>query len=205
MLYHLTFARGHRLLSCAFVDHDTQYFPVQSTSGSFFRTSRSCYHNPSYEAHRHDNPRSVLVHFTVQPSELIFPDYVLQLREHCKPGQPASNAEELEHYLDLAGYWQDQCRQAQEECQRLRTINIRLERSNHTLTQRTSSSSPGPASTASKRKAAASPIRSSKRPKASGEQTVAQTQEAIENDYDFLERLGDGGMLRCYALVAIYG
>lgn len=47
-----------------------------------------------------------------------------------------------------------------------------------------------------KRKAPASPKRGSKRLKDLSiiptESIVAQTQEGIENDYDFLERLGDG-------------
>jgi hypothetical protein len=55
---------------------------------------------------------------------------------------------------------------------------------------------PGTAPSVAKRKGAASPTRSPKRPKPptvkTAEQTVAQTQESIENDYGFLEGLGDG-------------
>lgn len=141
---------------------------------------------------------------------LISPEYVLQLREHCKPGRPAENVEEHGHYLDLVAYWQEQFRRAQEECDRLQSINIRLERSNQLLSQRTSTGRdecpstascdrPSTATSGSKRRAAASPTRTVKRPRASpsktSEQSVAETQEAIETDYKFLEGLGDGELL----------
>jgi hypothetical protein len=126
-------------------------------------------------------------------------DYVLQLRAHCKPGQPAHGDEDIGHYLDLVGYWREQCQKVQEENDRLRSINIRLERSNHLLSQHTNTTPderPGTAPGIAKRKSAASPTRSPKRPKPpllkSAEQTVAQTQEGIESDYNFLEGLGDG-------------
>jgi hypothetical protein len=136
-------------------------------------------------------------------AELIPPDYVLQFREHYKAGRPASNDEELSHYLDLVGYWQEQCRKAQEECDRVRTINIRLERSNHMLSQQTSTTPddrPSTATSTSKRKAAATQARLPKRPKAPASKTeaqsVAQTQEGIENDYEFLEGLGQGKLIQ---------
>lgn len=136
----------------------------------------------------------------VQEFELMKVDYVQLLREHCKPGQPPSGAEENGHYLDLVGYWQDQCQKAQDECSRLQSINVRLERSNHQLSQqvntdpreRPGTARPGTASSSTKRKAATSPIRAPKRPKPSVEQTVAQTQESIEQDFVFLDGLGDG-------------
>lgn len=116
------------------------------------------------------------------------------LREHCRPGQPLSEAEQYGRYLDLIGYWQDQCQKAQDECSRLRSINIRLERSNHQLSQQVNTEPaerPGTASGSPKRKAATSSARSPKRPKPSAEQTIAQTEEGIEHDFVFLDALGD--------------
>jgi hypothetical protein len=144
----------------------------------------------------HDISARGMSHVCAGFLSLTLPDYILQLREHCKTGPPAYNAVETEHYLDLVGYWQDQCRRSQEECDRLRSINIRLERSNHLLSQRTGTTPderPSTANTATKRKAPASSSRAPKRGKAvSVEQSVAQTQEGIESDFDFLEELGDG-------------
>jgi hypothetical protein len=83
-----------------------------------------------------DKPHNLTVrgqcyHFSTQcTSKLMSAEYVLQLREHYKPGRPAHSEEEQSHYLDLVGYWQEQCQKTQEECDRLRSINIRLERSN---------------------------------------------------------------------------
>lgn len=136
-------------------------------------------------------------------SELTIADYIQLLREHCKPRQLPFEAEEHGKYLDLVGYWQDQCQKAHDECNRLQSINVRLERSNHQLSQQVNSNSlerpgaarPGTASGSSKRKADASPTRSPKRPKPSPEQTVAETQEGIEHDFVFLDGLGDGGLI----------
>ncbi|KAH7091938.1 hypothetical protein FB567DRAFT_226946 [Paraphoma chrysanthemicola] len=132
--------------------------------------------------------------------KLISADYVTHLLEHFRDGQPASNPEEQSHYLDLVGYWQDQCRRAHEECDRLRSVNTRLERSNHQLAQRTQpdwDERPSTATTCSKRDAPASPSKAHKRAKVSAtkvaEQSVAATQEGIDHDYDFLESLGDVG------------
>jgi hypothetical protein len=70
------------------------------------------------------------------------------------------------------------------------------------LSQRTSMTPddrPSTPTTGSRRKAAASPTRSPKRPKASStkteEHSVAETQEGIENDFEFLEGLGEGHLL----------
>ncbi|KAH7380527.1 hypothetical protein DE146DRAFT_749377 [Phaeosphaeria sp. MPI-PUGE-AT-0046c] len=131
-----------------------------------------------------------------KPVDVSMRDYVQILREHCRPGQPPSEAEEHGHYLDLAGYWQDQCQRAQDECSRLRSTNVRLERSNHQLSQQVKidpQERRGTASGFSKRKAAASPTRSPKRPKPSVEQTIAETQEGIEHDFVFLDGLGSDG------------
>ncbi|KAF2821952.1 hypothetical protein CC86DRAFT_357872 [Ophiobolus disseminans] len=135
-----------------------------------------------------------------KPLDITIREYVLQLREHWKVAQPAYDVDEIEHYIDLVGYWQDQCKKAQEECDRLQSINIKLERSNHLLSQRTGGTPderPSTATNTTKRKAPAPPSRSPKRPKAqsfkTAEQSVAHTQEAIESDFDFLEELGEDG------------
>ncbi|KAF1918578.1 hypothetical protein BDU57DRAFT_444161 [Ampelomyces quisqualis] len=142
-----------------------------------------------------------------KPINVTIREYVLRLREHCKPGQPASNAVDYDHYLDLVGYWQHQCQRAQEECNRLRSINIRLERSNQALSQQTNSTQDerlGTLTTVAKRRAAASPTRPTKRPKAAVSQTVSQTQEGIDSDYEFLEALGADGTALTEALYSTH-
>ncbi|KAF2030402.1 hypothetical protein EK21DRAFT_65450 [Setomelanomma holmii] len=134
-----------------------------------------------------------------KPPEVAIRDYALHLREHYKPGQSSVDPEDHGHYLDLVGYWQDQCQRAQEECDRLRSINVRLERSNHQLAQRTNVDTDERPNTATspKRKAPASPSRSPKRSRASQpnevEQSAAERQSGIDHDYDFLDSLGDDG------------
>jgi hypothetical protein len=146
----------------------------------------------------------------VRPSILTLVDYILQLRKHYKPGRPAENAEEHGHYLDLVTYWQEQFRRTQDECDRLQSINVKLERSNQQLSQRMSTGldeRPSTVSNASKRRAA-SPVRTVKQPRASPskalEHSVSQTQEAIENDYEFLEGFGDGKATRSPLLTALH-
>jgi len=150
-------------------------------------------------------------------------DYVLRLREHCKPGRPVESPEGHEHYLDLVSYWREQCQKAHDECDRLQSINIRLERSNHQLSQRNNifpdelssvtsperpstavpakastatNTRPSTANNAAKRQAPASLTRPPKRPRASAakslEQSISQTQDGIESDFEFLEGLGNG-------------
>lgn len=131
--------------------------------------------------------------FAPRYTNLTWLDYILQLREHCRQGQPAYSTHDLDHYLDLVGYWQDQCQKAQEECARLRSVNIRLERSNHQLAQQNDAGldqRPGTASSASKRKTP-SPSKRPRSPTKATEQPLARAQEGIESDYEFLGGLGD--------------
>lgn len=91
----------------------------------------------------------------------------------------------------------------QNECNILRSENAKLERSNQLLTSRTSQTHdirPSGIGQTPKRKApTASVARVSKRPKTSqqknDEQSVTETQEAIEGDFDFLDGLGTGEFL----------
>lgn len=134
-------------------------------------------------------------------------EYVLQLRDQVRPKSLGSEHHENGQYLDLVAYWKEQCRRLQDECDSLRSENAKLERSNHHLTNLTSSMTDlvsGNTLNTSKRKArAASPTRTVKRPKAAPqvEQSVAETQDAIEDDFDFLDELGQGtspSCLRCF-------
>jgi hypothetical protein len=128
---------------------------------------------------------------------LTLPDYILPLRRQIKRGRNPSERENPGHYIDLVAYWQQQCQQAQHECDRLRTINTKLERSNHQLTGRTITLDLDHVPPTLKRKPPpTSPTRSPKRPKPtqqmSVEQSSAAAQDTIENDADFLDVLGDG-------------
>lgn len=125
-------------------------------------------------------------------------DYVLQLRDAVRLGSPLADYEDGGHYVDLVAYWKDQCQRQQDECDRLRIENSRLERSNQSLISR-SGCTPDVASinamNTSKRKARAlSPARNAKRLKVDQpvERSLVETQEDIDEDMDFLDRLGQG-------------
>jgi hypothetical protein len=128
-------------------------------------------------------------------------DYVLQLRSRMRSASPGSEDHEHGHYFDLVAYWKEQCQKLQEKCNDLRSENIKLERSNHQLITRTScipDIDPTNTINTSKRKTpVASPTRNSKRPKGvqQVEQSAAETQEGIDDDFDFLDGLGQGESL----------
>ncbi|KAJ4366721.1 hypothetical protein N0V95_000050 [Ascochyta clinopodiicola] len=126
-------------------------------------------------------------------------DYVLQLRSQVRPCSAESDTCGQGHYLDLVAYWKEQCRRLQDECDGLRSENIKLERSNHSLTSRTSCTSDTVSintMNTSKRKAqTASPARNAKRCKGAqqGENSTTETQEIIDDDFNFLDGLGSEG------------
>ena len=126
---------------------------------------------------------------------LTFRDYVLQLRKQVRSGSVADDCPDS-RYLNLVAYWKEQCRIIQDERDDLRRENNRLERSNLMLTTHsscTAENAPANAMNSSKRKArAASPTRNIKRPKGNQqvELSATETQEGIDDDFEFLESLG---------------
>ncbi|CAO2651733.1 Nn.00g000160.m01.CDS01 [Neocucurbitaria sp. VM-36] len=142
-----------------------------------------------------------------KPFDIPVRDYVLELRAHIRREQDPVYAQDSSHYLDLVAYWQEQHRRAQHECNQLRTINIKLERSNQTLSSRTTESIPEADITprAPKRKPpAGSSTRAQKRPKLAQPKakqgSVAEAQDVIESDADFLDGLGEDGARLAEAL-----
>jgi hypothetical protein len=125
-------------------------------------------------------------------------EYVLQLRQNLRQGVPAHTEEAQSHYIDLVAHWQEQCMKTQEDNERLRSVNIKLERSLQQLTHRTTSAlddgrpSTASGSFATRQKTVVSTNR--RKPPAAklAEQSAAETQEGLESDYDFLEGLGEG-------------
>ena len=136
-------------------------------------------------------------------------DYVLQLRDQIRLGSAANDYHDGSHYLDLVAYWKEQCRGLQDERDNLRRENNRLERSNHMLTNRSSCTpdiAPANAMNTSKRKAqTASPTRNVKRLKGNQqvEHSAAETQEGIDDDFDFLDGLGQGKP-QCCSRISTY-
>jgi hypothetical protein len=122
-------------------------------------------------------------------------DYVLQLRAQTKPGLGPRERENPTCYVDEVAYWKNRCQKAEDDCEKLRGVNIKLERSNHLL-----SSLSGPvldvdaAAYTTKRKApSASPTRPRPSRQAQKQSPTAAAQETIDNDLDFLEVLGRDG------------
>lgn len=132
---------------------------------------------------------------------LIIVEYILQLRAQVRRGQNPLHSQEPGRYLDLIAYWKEQCKRAQDECNQLQRINVKLERSNHQLSSRTNDTPDSNITPrTSKRKATTfSPTRAKKRPDSSrqklAQQPVAEAQDTIEHDSDFLDGLGDGNNL----------
>ncbi|KAL6711438.1 hypothetical protein ACN47E_004372 [Coniothyrium glycines] len=131
-------------------------------------------------------------------------EYVSKLRGHVRRGQNPAFGLDADRYLDLAAYWREQYKTTEAECDRLRGINIKLERSNHLLTNL---STPAIASDvipqSPKRKAATtSPARAQKKSKPT---QSATTQDIIEQDSEFLDTLGPEGRKLTEALFTTHG
>ncbi|KAF9692970.1 hypothetical protein EKO04_009070 [Ascochyta lentis] len=137
-------------------------------------------------------------------------DYVLRLRSQVRPGSTGSENHEHGHYLDLVTYWKEQCQRLQDECDNLRSENIKLERSNHSLTSRTSCTpdivSVNTMNTSKRKARTASPTRNAKRPKGTQqvENSTAETEEVIEDDFEFLDSLGPEGTNLTESLFTTY-
>ncbi|KAI4942968.1 hypothetical protein J4E86_009915 [Alternaria arbusti] len=128
-----------------------------------------------------------------KPAGIQVRDYVLQLRAQIRPGPDPRERDDCEWYIDQVAYWRERCQQAEDECGRLRGINVKLERSNHLLS---SLSGPVPDIDTSMLMApTASPKRSRPSRQAQKQylQPAAAAQETIENDMDFLDVLGKDG------------
>ena len=172
---------------------------VPSVSSAHMRTGCAGYHHYPIAAAAHRNSRSVPFPCPVEPGLTVpLVEYVLQLRQHLRQGVPAHTEEAQSQYIDLVGHWQEQCLKAQEENEKLRSVNIKLERSLQKLTHRTTLAfddgrpSTASGSFASRQKTVVSPTRRKPPAAKSAERSAAETQEGLESDYDFLEGLGDG-------------
>lgn len=119
-------------------------------------------------------------------------EYILQLREHVKQGANPNLAQDQGHYLDLVTYWQEQCKIAQSECDRLQGLNIKLERSNHMLATQTATSAGVNNAVAPKPTKRKTQTAASTRPSRRQPQSVADTEDMIEQDSGFLDALGEG-------------
>lgn len=159
-----------------------------------------CTRNSSYKSKTTEHISTRYVCSLNAASAADHPDYILQLRAQIKPVVSTSPLDDR-HYLDIVAYWKEHCKQLQERCNDLQIENSRLERSNHSLTKHTTcvpESSPGSVTNASKQKArGASPIRIARRRKGDqqAERSVAETQNEIDDDMDFLDGLGEGKFL----------
>ncbi|KAF3009798.1 hypothetical protein E8E13_010086 [Curvularia kusanoi] len=132
-------------------------------------------------------------------------DYIKQLRSQLRSDASASE-QYSGRYLDLVAYWKEQCQLLQTQCDSLRTENSRLERSNRSLTKGAGcdvNPMPSNNTSASKRKPRSiSPARSPKRRKDNdqAERSIADTQDEIDEDMDFLDNLGQEGTILTEAL-----
>ncbi|KAH6881998.1 hypothetical protein BKA58DRAFT_11641 [Alternaria rosae] len=128
-----------------------------------------------------------------KPAGIQIRDYILQLRAQIRPGPDPRERDNAKCHIDQVAYWKERCQQAEDECGRLRGVNIKLERSNHLLSN---ISVPFPDIYPSMLKA---PTVSPKRSKPSRQaqrqclQPAAAAQETIQNDMDFLNVLGKDG------------
>ncbi|USP78102.1 phosphatidylethanolamine-binding protein pebp [Curvularia clavata] len=120
-------------------------------------------------------------------------DHVAQLRSKTKRGRDPLDTVNPGCYIDQVAYWKERCKRAEDECDNLRNANIKLERSNQLLLRQIDTVVDLDASVNAR---PLSPKKSLKRPRSTqkrGQDPVADAQEAIDHDLDFLEAMGKDG------------
>lgn len=126
-------------------------------------------------------------------NQLTRQEHILHLRSQIKLGQDPRERANPGCYVDQVAYWKERCKRAEDECDRLRNVNIKLERSNQLLSNQPSAV---PDLEADANFRPPSSTKNLKRPRRSQKQAqgpVAAAQETIDQDLDFLESLGKYG------------
>ncbi|EMD90726.1 hypothetical protein COCC4DRAFT_127355 [Bipolaris maydis ATCC 48331] len=131
-----------------------------------------------------------------KPTGVPLREHILQLRSQIRLGRDPRERANPVCYVDQVAYWKERCKEAEDECDRLRNVNIKLEKSNQLLSNQLSTNSDHEANPNIQ---SPSPTKNLKRPRQSQKQaqhTVSAAQEIFDQDLDFLEALGnDGNML----------
>ncbi|KAA8621854.1 hypothetical protein PtrSN002B_005267 [Pyrenophora tritici-repentis] len=144
-----------------------------------------------------------------KPGNVQVREYLLQLRAQIKLGLDPRKRDNPGHYIDQATYWKHRCLHAENECENLRNINTKLDRSNKTLA---SSCATAPdidmiIQNGEDRSPSVSSGRSPTRKKQTQKRVqrpTAAAQDTIEDDMDFLELLGNDGNRLTEALYTAY-
>ncbi|OAL49046.1 hypothetical protein IQ07DRAFT_512640 [Pyrenochaeta sp. DS3sAY3a] len=137
----------------------------------------------------------------VKPSNTSVRDYILALRSHIKGGRHPIDTPQRDQYLELVHYWHNEYQKTREECDRLRSLNVKLERSNRQLSLQCGMITDQEEVSSQLAKRKSTSASSGTRPKRSRQAkqiTTTQsgpdeTQEAIEKDAEFLDGLGEDG------------
>lgn len=142
---------------------------------------------------------------------LIARDYILALRAHIKSGRNPIDTSQRNEYLELVRYWHDEYQQTKEECDRLRSLNVKLERSNRQLSLQCgmiTDQEEVPSQLAKRKAGSASSGTRPKRSIQAKQNTTPQsgpdeTQETIEKDAEFLDGLGEGRQILTFRNVSL--
>jgi hypothetical protein len=137
-------------------------------------------------------------------NQLIVQEHVLQLRSQIKLGQDPRERANPGCYIDQVTYWKERYKREADECDRLRNINVKLERSNQLLSNQSGTI---PDIGAGANALLPSPTRNSKRPRQTQRQAqdpVAAAQETIDHDLDLLEALGKNGNILMESLFNVH-
>lgn len=136
--------------------------------------------------------------------QLTIQDHVAQLRSQIKRGQNPVEKANPGCYVDQVVYWKERCKRAEDECDSLRNVNIKLERANQLLSSQTSTVTDIDTSAYTR---PLSPKKASKRPRQtqkSVQDPVADAQETINHDLDFLEDMGKDGNALMQSLFSVH-
>lgn len=134
-------------------------------------------------------------HGQLKPSknQLTIQEHFLQLRSHIKLGREPLDGVNPGRYVDQVAYWRERCKRVEDECDRLRSANVTLQRSNHVLPSQTNTTAHVDTAASAQPPSLKKILKRPRQTQSQVQNTAAPTQETINHDLDFLETLGNDG------------
>lgn len=137
-------------------------------------------------------------------NQLTRQEHILHLRSQIKLGQDPRERANPGCYVDQVAYWKERCKRAEDECNRLRNVNIKLERSNQLLSNQPSKNSDLEADANIRPPSATRNLKRPKQTQKRAHDPVAAAQGIIDQDLDFLEVLGKDGSTLMESLFSVH-
>ncbi|EUC51069.1 hypothetical protein COCMIDRAFT_80142 [Bipolaris oryzae ATCC 44560] len=139
-----------------------------------------------------------------KPAGVPLREHVIHLRSQIKLGQDPRERANPGCYVDQVAYWKERCKRAEDECEQLRSVNIKLERSNQLLSNQQSPISEIETDSNIRPPSSTKGLKRPKQVQKRAHDLVAAAQETINQDLDFLEAIGKDGKNLMESLFSVH-